>query len=250
MPHANNRGVRIYYEVEGEGPPVLLLHGTTGSLEDWREAGYTGALRDRQLVLVDLRGHGRSDKPHEPSAYDWPDLVNDANCVLDELAISRADVFGYSAGSYIAIAMAMIAPQHVRSLIVGGASNKWAGLSDRGRQLLSQGIEAFVDATFESTGPLPADLRQRLLANDPTALIASLSANRCTPSREELEAFDKPAFVYVGDADPRLADSREMSSQLPNATLVTLPGLNHLQAFWQSDLVLPRLSKFLASLRS
>ena len=72
MPYADSDGVQIYYEVEGnpEGPPLVLQHGLTGYLESWRERGYTEVLGDDyRLILIDARGHGRSDKPHEPSAY-------------------------------------------------------------------------------------------------------------------------------------------------------------------------------------
>ena len=246
MPYAMNRGVRINYEVEGDGPTLLLLHGSTQSIADWREAGYADALQDASAARSsDLRGHGQSDKPHDPAAYDWPLLVEDATCVLDDRGISSADVFGYSAGSFIALGMAMSARERLRSLIIGGASNKWGGLSESGRKLLEQGMESYVRASFEANGPLPADRRQRQLANDPTALIASLSGRRCTPTREQLGSFDKPTFIYVGEADPRLADSKEMASQLPSATLVTLPGTNHSDGFWRSDLILPHLIPFL-----
>ena len=64
MPYADNQGVRIYYEVEGQGPPLVLGHGGSYTLEMWREWGYTDGLRDEhQLILLDFRGHGRSDKP-------------------------------------------------------------------------------------------------------------------------------------------------------------------------------------------
>ena len=169
----------------------------------------------------------------------------DATCVLDDLGISSADVFGYSAGSYVALGMAMSTAERVHSLIIGGASNKWSGLSEGGRRLLEQGMESFVRASFESNGPLPAGQRHRQLANDPTALIASLSGLRCTPTREQLESFDKPTFIYVGEADPRLESPREMAAQLPNARLVTLPGINHVEGFSRSDLILPHLISFL-----
>jgi len=65
MPYANNQGIRIRYEVEGTGPPLVLQHGSFGSGADWRDFGYTSALsNDHQLILVDARGHGASDKPH------------------------------------------------------------------------------------------------------------------------------------------------------------------------------------------
>ena len=66
MPYVNSNGVHIYYELEGQGPPLVLAHGGTGSLGAWRQYGYTDALRrEFQLILFDARGHGRSDRPHE-----------------------------------------------------------------------------------------------------------------------------------------------------------------------------------------
>ena len=70
MPCANNEGVRIYYEVEGQGPPLVLMHGITDSLEVFRLVGYVEALKsDYRLILIDARGHGASDKPHDSDAY-------------------------------------------------------------------------------------------------------------------------------------------------------------------------------------
>lgn len=78
MPFANNKGVRIRYEVEGDGPPLVLMHGLTDSLEVFRISGYVDALRsDYNLILIDTRGHGASDKPHEPGAYRRATLVAD-----------------------------------------------------------------------------------------------------------------------------------------------------------------------------
>ena len=70
MPYADNGSVRIHYQVEGEGPALVLQHGFTESLVDWYESGYVEALRpDYRLILIDARGHGASDKPHDPDAY-------------------------------------------------------------------------------------------------------------------------------------------------------------------------------------
>src|SRR3954447_26749762 len=70
MPYASNDGVRIYYEREGSGPPLVLHHGFTRSLEGWRDNGYADVLNtEYELILMDARGHGRSDKPHDPAAY-------------------------------------------------------------------------------------------------------------------------------------------------------------------------------------
>jgi pimeloyl-ACP methyl ester carboxylesterase len=99
MPYANSQGVRIHYEVEGVGPPLVLQHGFTDSLQSWYDLGYVDALKpDYRLILVDARGHGASDKPHEAEAYKPECNVADIVSVLDELEISRAHFFGYSMG--------------------------------------------------------------------------------------------------------------------------------------------------------
>jgi pimeloyl-ACP methyl ester carboxylesterase len=91
--------VHVHYEVEGEGPPIVLQHGFTDSLRTWYELGYVDALKqDYRLILVDARGHGSSDKPHEPQAYKPECYAADVVSVLTDLGISRAHFFGYSMG--------------------------------------------------------------------------------------------------------------------------------------------------------
>jgi len=81
MPYANNHSVRIHYQVEGEGSPLVLQHGFTSSLQNWYAYGYVAALRQNyQLILIDARGHGQSDKPYDPQAYALQNRVED---VLD-----------------------------------------------------------------------------------------------------------------------------------------------------------------------
>ena len=71
MPYTTNQGVRIHYQVEGEGPPLVMQHGFTDSIETWYELGYVDTLKhDYRLILVDARGHGHSDKPRTPDAYE------------------------------------------------------------------------------------------------------------------------------------------------------------------------------------
>src|SRR3984893_13969291 len=94
MPYADNGNVRIHYQVEGEGPALVLQHGFTESVVDWYEAGYVEALRpDYRLILIDARGHGASDKPHDPDAYVLNRRVSDVVAVLDAW-ISQRPVFG------------------------------------------------------------------------------------------------------------------------------------------------------------
>ena len=119
MPYANNNGVRIYYEVEGEGgPPLVLAHGGSGNLDTWRQCGYTRALRDEFLMIMyDARGHGRSDRPQPPSNSD---PLDDTAAVLDAVGMSEAHFWGYSMGATTGFDLAIRRPGRFVSFILGG----------------------------------------------------------------------------------------------------------------------------------
>lgn len=126
MPYAVNQGVRIHYQIEGDGQPLVLQHGFTDSLETWYEVGYVEGLKAQYcLILIDASGHGASDKPHEPDAYGREQNVDDITSVLDDLDIPRAHYFGYSMGGRIGFATARRAPRPVPFL----NSRRWKSLS-------------------------------------------------------------------------------------------------------------------------
>jgi len=121
MPYANNNGVRIHYKVEGTGPPLVLIHGFLADLEYWRQLGYVEALKSSyRVILIDMRGHGQSDKPHEPAEYGETQRVGDILAVLDAEGVQRAHVWGYSKGGIDGFLLAHHAPERVASLITGG----------------------------------------------------------------------------------------------------------------------------------
>lgn len=122
MPYATSSdGARIFYATAGGGPPLLLMHGATGTSQSWALDGYVDALSaDYQLILMDLRGHGRSDKPHERDAYRLSQQADDAVVVLDELGIARAHVWGLSLGARVGFHLGARYPNRVQSLILWG----------------------------------------------------------------------------------------------------------------------------------
>src|SRR5438067_13417159 len=125
MPYANNAGVRIHYQVDGnpDGPPLVLQHGFLCCVEDWYTLGYAATLgATYRLILTDARGHGASDKPHEPAAYRMAAMADDVVAVLDDLGLARAHFFGYSMGGKIGFVLAARAPERCRSFVLGGSS--------------------------------------------------------------------------------------------------------------------------------
>src|SRR5215470_5840575 len=146
MPYADNHGVRIHYRTEGRRPALVLQHGFTESVEDWYECGYVEVLkRDYRLVLVDARGHGSSDKPHEPAAYLLEGRVAHVIAVLDALRIEKAHYWGYSMGGWIGFGMAKFACDRLDRLVIGG-QHPFSGNMEHLRGMVRAGIDGGTEA--------------------------------------------------------------------------------------------------------
>lgn len=250
MAHANSNGIRIHYETEGKGPPLVLQHGFSDQLETWYDHGYVESLKtDYTLILVDARGHGGSDKPHDPASYDLRLRVGDVTAVLDDLGISKAHYFGYSMGGGIGFGIAKYAAERVHSLILGGMHpyTRDRASGNRRIQTLKNGaMESMVAAAESQSGPMDTQRKARLLTNDPEALIAATQAIYDAPSLEDvLPSMMMPCLVFTGEADGYYASAQKCIKSMPTATFFSLPGLNHGEAFERSDLVLPHVTKFL-----
>jgi pimeloyl-ACP methyl ester carboxylesterase len=245
VPYAINDGVRIHYHVEGSGPPVVLQAGFTLNLHAWYEWGYVGALQQTyQLILVDPRGHGGSDKPHDPAAYAMALRAADVVAVLDDLGIERTHYLGYSMGGRIGFDLAYLAPARLRSLMIGGASPFGVYNQAQPNRIFGRGMAAFLDGQ-----PVPDQIktpafREQMLANDPEALMV-MGVDRPDLSAM-LPTLPMPCLIYYGDADSGHARGQEAASQIPDAQFVSLPGLDHWAGIYRSDLALPHIQEFLA----
>lgn len=249
MPYAKNGDINIYYEVEGDGPPLVMLHGLMGSLESIRESGYIDALKDDyQIILMDARGHGKSDKPHDPAMYIGEIIVSDVIAVLDSLGIETTNFFGYSYGGGIAFECAKYAPQRMKSLIVGGAGARHPPpeMLKGNIKLFEAGMAALV-AAREQTGPISPGVKARMLANDCGALVAICKAIGSSPAIEDdLPSMNMPFLLFVGESDAAFPGVEETSKLLPDATFISFPGLDHIQAGSRLDLVIPHIKEFLS----
>ena len=250
MPYANNKGIHIYYEVEGEGSPLVLMHGLTGSLAVWREGGYREKLgSDYQLVLVDARGHGESDKPHEVMAYRMELKVSDIVSVLDDLGADIAHYFGYSMGGFLGFGIAHYAPERFHSLVIGGSHpyertdegiDFWLGLFSKGMQDYIAACEMMFGSNWSP------ELEAACRANDLDALSAFVEADRGLSFEHVLPDMSAPCLLYVGEDDDAYVAAKSASEVMPNATFISFPGFDHVAVWYQPDSVLLRIREFLA----
>jgi pimeloyl-ACP methyl ester carboxylesterase len=234
MPIIDSAGVPIYYELIGAGTPIVLVHGFAGNFEGtWAQSGWIDFLvaQGRQVVAMDCRGHGRSGKPHAPSAYDDPRMPEDVLAVMGAAGLERVDLMGYSSGGVIAVALLAYHPDRFTSVIVGGA-----GLRPPDSQRQAD-IAAALVADDLSTINNPAALMFRQFAESRAADLHALAAfcrSGWFPSPQELEVAlgqaRVPLLAVVGDKDGSLADVQRLSTTVPNAQLVILPGEDHFSA--------------------
>jgi pimeloyl-ACP methyl ester carboxylesterase len=256
----DSAGVRIRYVDYGSGAAVLLIHGFSTDLErSWVETGILPDLaRDHRVIAFDLRGHGGSDKPHEPRAYD--EVALDAIRLLDHLAIDKAHVVGYSLGGIIAAKLLTTHPQRFASALLGGAAYRRSRSerSDREADAAAREIEAGVyRALLVSTAPTDEpclkeeDIRARSAEiagrNDQRALAALMRARRAlVVSDAEIATVRVPSLAVVGAADPALPRVKAMQGVWAGLEVVVLPGATHPTVHPRS---LPRHAAFREAIR-
>ncbi|GAB2841361.1 alpha/beta hydrolase [Actinocorallia aurea] len=231
-------GVEIAFEVVGQGPPVVLLHGFFGDRSTWRDAGYVARLGGFRLILVDGRGHGESGRPYEPAAYDVARQADDVLAVLDALGLAKASVWGSSMGGIVALHLLAGNPERVDRVVVTGAHGEEVPVEEDdalAETLRTRGMEPLIP------GPdtVPEWMAATMRAADPLALAALAVALPRRPSAlEELAKVPNPVLLLAGGDDGGLPAIRRTAGVLPQGDLAVLPGCHHFAAFVRVDLAL------------
>jgi pimeloyl-ACP methyl ester carboxylesterase len=232
MPVLHIGDCRIRYETWGEGPPVVLLHGFTSSIEqNWVERSWVSLLTEvgRRVIGVDLRGHGRSSKFHSTERYETPLLGQDVARVLDELELARADVFGFSLGAGVALQLAMDAPPRVRRLLICGIGDAAIrGLHD------PREIEAIRDAlAADNPDGITSLLGRRVREaaergdNDLPALAAMAGRGGWPGDLVDPSSVDAPVLLGISGRDEYMTGTVRLLELLPSAEVVTVPEATH-----------------------
>ena len=253
MPYADNDGIKIHYKVDGEGPPLVLQHGFGGSLEGWYDVGYVAALKDDyQLIMIDARGHGKSDKPHDRESYRLPLRVGDVNTVQDDLNIAKAHYFGYSMGSHIGWGIAKYAQERLGSLIIGSGGvheetrDEFVDGPHPLQKLVRQDIDSYCATVKEFYGDYwQTSWTARCLETDLEALDATASRWEGFSYDEVLSKIWVPCMIFTGEKDPAYPRAQKAIQVIPNGVFVPIQGLGHAETFCRSDLVVPHIKKFL-----
>jgi pimeloyl-ACP methyl ester carboxylesterase len=232
MPAFRNGEVEIAYLDEGEGEPVVLVHGFASTKEtNWVQPGWVATLTraGRRAIALDNRGHGASSKLYDPSAYHSATMAEDVRALLDHLKIERADVMGYSMGARITAFLAIKYPARTRSAIFGGLGIRLVegvGLPES----IADALEAPSLADVQDpTGYLFRSFAEQT-RSDLRALAACIRGSRQTMSRTDVAGIHVPVLVAVGTKDPIAGNARELAALIRGARALDIPDRDHMLA--------------------
>jgi pimeloyl-ACP methyl ester carboxylesterase len=232
MQKFNSDGVEIAYEVWGEGPPVLLIHGfASNAFVNWRDTHWVKVLTEagHQVIAIDNRGHGQSEKLYDPVLYSAPIMAEDAKALLDHLNIAQADVMGYSMGARITAFLTMNYPARVRRVVFAGlASRMITGVG--GSEAIAEALEAPDVADVTDRAARSFRIFADQTKSDHRALAACIRSSRVKIKAEELAAITVPVLVVAGEMDDVAGNVAELVAVIPGAKGVELPGRNHMNA--------------------
>lgn len=245
MPFFNNDGIKIYYEVEGEGPPVILIHGFAASLEgNWKQTNWVDVLKKNyKVILLDCRGHGRSDKPLDPDQY-GAHMTDDIIKLLDHLSIEKANFFGYSMGSRLTFELLLRKQELFISAILGGYVLRLP--EDVESSAIQQRTNAMIEALKANIDDIknPVALRIRRIISaykdfdlqNLDALAAVLKGGfqreRNTTQtnaqlKESLKKINVPVLTVVG-SDDFPGDKTIIAQLVPDACHFQIQGRDHI----------------------
>jgi pimeloyl-ACP methyl ester carboxylesterase len=232
VPTVDVNGCSIRYESWSAGPPVTLLHGFTSSIEqNWADRSWIELLiaAGRQVIAVDLRGHGRSTKLYRSEEYETSVLAADVLCVLDRLHVEWSDVLAFSMGAGVALQLAMDAPARVRRVVICGIGDA----AIRGLHDAEEVAEIAEALAADDPGAVRSALGRRIRAaadrggNDLHALAAMTRRGGWPGDLVDPSPVDVPVLVGVAGRDEYMRETERLLELLPRAEVVAVADASH-----------------------
>ena len=252
MDSFNSAGTRINYVSKGKGEPIILIHGfLVNSNFNWIEPGIFDSLaKNYNVIAMDVRGHGKSEKPHSQDAY-GKEILEDINRLMEDLKIDRANIVGYSMGGVITLAYATSYPEKVIKAVAGGCGwvregDDYCEDSKRIRDLLATkpaNVSIFerLGVNIDST----SELSKLVNANDPLAMSAVANGVlQFNIEENKLKTNKVPTLLLVGEKDEEKKRAEMTASVATNMKLQILQGQDHLSAI-NDSLFLTAIKTFL-----
>jgi pimeloyl-ACP methyl ester carboxylesterase len=232
MPTFHHDAVEIAFLDEGEGEPIILVHGFASNKEvNWVNPGWVSALTraGRRAIALDNRGHGRSSKLYDPAQYHTSIMASDVVALMDHLKLQRADVMGYSMGARITAYLAHDHASRVRSAILGGFGFnvvEGTGLPET----IADALEAndISDVTDNRGRQFRSFAEQT--KSDLRALAACIRGSRQKLTREQAAAIRVPVLVAVGTKDDIAGSAEKLAALIPGAKALPIPERDHMLA--------------------
>jgi pimeloyl-ACP methyl ester carboxylesterase len=232
MPAFHHGPVEIAYLDEGEGEPVVLVHGFASTKEvNWVQPRWVATLTraGRRAIAFDARGHGASTKRYDPADYHSATMAEDVRALLDHLGIGRADVMGYSMGARTTAFLVLAHPERVRSAILGGLGIRLLD-GDGSRERIAQALQA--GSLAEVSDPQGRMFRSfaEQTKSDLQALAACIRGSRQSLTAQEVARIDVPVLIAVGTKDQTAGSAHELAALIAGARALDIPRRDHMRA--------------------
>jgi len=232
MPSFHNGAVEIAYLDEGEGDPILLVHGFASTKNvNWVYPAWVSELKKngRRVIALDNRGHGDSGKLYDSAQYEIAIMAGDVIALMDHLRIDRADIMGYSLGSRMTAVLALNQPQRLRSAILGGIG---IGMIEGGGP--GENVVAALEAPSLEAVSDPVGRTFRAFADqtrsDRLALAACLRGSRGLMSRADAGRIALPVLIAVGTTDEIAGSAQALGQLIPGSEVLEIPNRDHMRA--------------------
>jgi pimeloyl-ACP methyl ester carboxylesterase len=246
-------GMQMYYEVSGEGDPLIVLHGSYMTIEAMGEI-IPRLAETHKVYALELQGHGRTTDIDRPITY--PNLADDVAAFMDAVGLEKADIFGYSMGAVTGLQLTIRHPQKVDRLIFVSGAYDFEGWQPAFREFIPQmNVEMFLEMPFIQEA--------RALSPDPEnfpEVIAKLIQLETEPMawEAEVKTIKAPVLIIAGDADAATLEHTvsmfrllgggvmgDMGNPLPESRLAILPATSHTAVITQVDLLMSFIEPFL-----